>query len=477
MPPTPPRRRLAIVLAVLATAAPIVPATVGAAEPSATTPPPDASGIDFTAYRSGGLPIVPGQPFYLNVRTSVPLGPAHFAEVVGDTLTELGPGSPWVDGGPLNGVPTRMSHLLLSTGASRGDHTYRAIFDATDTLPEVTKDLVVSVERVPTSVSIWQDVNPLQANRAANLYADVSSAGSGLPVGGSVEWRDADTDTVLKTAQMPYTSIPVLWPTAGVHHYVAKYLGDEVHAPSSSPVYTLTVVPDAVEAVQISVDLTTFYPVVDGYKDTVHARGNRIEPISVRVVIYNSSNKIVRGFRVPLGTGGYTVTWNGKSTAGTLQPSGKYKIVQVLTDNAGTTLAVTKFVTLSRKRLYWYTTYINKTTAQATKKTSSWIGWQFALPAAAAYKGMSFQVYGRSVNIPGVHIGGWDFRVCGYSAAWSPGCVSGWSTLSFEGNAWGVRGLHTVYHRYGRTVRGIAEAEGSGYVYKARLKVSYGILK
>ena len=63
----------------------------------------------------------------------------------------------------------------------------------------------------------------------------------------------------------------------------------------------------------------TFYPVVDGYRDSVDISANRGETASASISIYNPSGTRVRILTVPSGTGAYSVAWNGKNTAGTLQ--------------------------------------------------------------------------------------------------------------------------------------------------------------
>jgi hypothetical protein len=267
-------------------------------------------------------------------------------------------------------------------------------------------------------------------------------------------------------------TIPPL--SVGTHGFLVTYDGNADYA-ASSKTLTISVAMDLVEATGVGLDATTFYPVVDGYRDVVRAKGTRQEPLSVSVAIYNGAGTRVRLLAASRATGAYGVAWNGRNTAGTLQPSGRYKVVQTLTDAAGTKKAFTSYVTLSRKKIYTYTTYLNKTTP--TKKSTSWAGWQFTLPSATLYKSMTFQAYARSVNVPGAELGGWDFRRCAWTAPWSPDCVGSWGSIGFS-TAWYSRGLSTTYGRHGAYVRAfVATTYGSGVVYKVRLKVTYGVLK
>ena len=78
--------------------------------------------------------------------------------------------------------------------------------------------------------------------------------------------------------------------------------------------------------------------------------------------------------------------------------------------------------------------------------------------------------------VPGIDMGGVDFRLCGRSTTWSTSCVASWGGVGGT-TAWYSKSLFTTHNRLGRYVRGMVMASGSGVVYKARLKVIYGILK
>ena len=89
------------------------------------------------------------------------------------------------------------------------------------------------------------------------------------------------------------------------------------------------------------VNYGTFYPVKDNYRDTLKISGNRQEPIAVTIRIYNANNKRVALVTKSEATGAYSYSWNGRDGK-KLLPAGKYRIVQTLVDEAGTTRAVTK---------------------------------------------------------------------------------------------------------------------------------------
>ena len=134
---------------------------------------------------------------------------------------------------------------------------------------------------------------PVQANHPVTLYPHVNSA-SGVAPTGTIAWRDADSDTVIATlpasdAVLSFSSLPV-----GTHNFVADYSGDEVHASATSDVFALNVVADQVDASNVGVEFTTFYPVDDDYRDTVAIRGTRNESISVSIKITSPTGSSVK---------------------------------------------------------------------------------------------------------------------------------------------------------------------------------------
>jgi hypothetical protein len=364
-------------------------------------------------------------------------------------------GSTWVDLGPLG----------------EGEHTFRARIPDSDFVVGSTEELVVHVTKAATEPS-WFQPPTVQANHALPAQVAVNGQGGGVSFDAAMTVTEVGgTFSASGQVGMQFTIPPL---SLGTHSFLVSYAGNADYE-ASSKTFTLTAVPDVVEATGVGLDAATFYPVVDGYRDVVHARGTRQEPASVSVAVYNAGGTRVRLLAVSRAAGAYSVAWNGRNTAGTLQPSGGYKVVQTLTDAAGTKKAVTSYVTLSRKKIYAYTTYLNKTTP--TKKSTSWAGWQFTLPSATLYRALTFQVYGHSVNVPGADLGGWDVRRCAWAAPWSPDCVGSWGAIGFS-TAWYSRGLSVTYNRSGRYVRAFAATSyGSGVVYKVRLKVTYGILK
>jgi hypothetical protein len=467
--------------------------------------PVDETGVTFRAFRSFGYAFVPGGSFWLEVSRTVPAGLLHFAELVGDTPVDLG-SAPWTDGGSVNGVMQLIADLSVP-GTTAGVHTYQAIMDATDTVDALTLTLTVDFEPVSTSVAISASVNPVQTHHTVTLYPAVTpSDGTGTGITGTIEWRDADTDAVLAAALPIDDAALSLGPlSAGLHHVTAAYSGDTEHAPSVSPVFTLTVVNDVVQASGLGMQYTTFYPIKDGYRDSVGVKGVRAEPISVAIRIYNSGGTLVRSATIPRATGAYAYLWNGRTSAGSIRAAGKYKVVQTLTDAAGLHATATSYVNLSHKKLVTHTTYVTKRasslsakghggTGSVTVSTSAGTmklkagtgyaiaGWEFSIPAATIYKSVGFQVYAKApLSTSPTEIAIQNFTACPRtSGTWSAACFDHWrlvgnSSISF---AWfGVSSASPAY-RSGRYVRGlIGVAFGTTYVNKVRAKVVYQTLE
>ena len=296
----------------------------------------------------------------------------------------------------------------------------------------------------------------------------------------------------------------------GVHVLTATYSGNTLFASSGSDPYTLEVIPDVVHSASVTVQYSTFYPYKDGYRDTLAITGNRHEPIAVTIRIYNSAGTRVKLVSIARAGGAYKYTWNGRNSAGTMLAAGKYKVVQRLVDAGGTTKDVTRYVNLSAKRLHWSTTYVTKLgssyssrgtagTGSVTRNTAAgsvrikapgsyfanWasVGYQFTLPSAVAYKGLYFQVYfsGALWAAPN-DIKLQNFSTCPLtSGAWDEACFDhdgGLGAESATTRQWTSAHGSPTASRSGRTVRGMASiVAGTFYIYKARVKVTYAVLR
>ena len=177
-------------------------------------------------------------------------------------------------------------------------------------------------------------------------------------------------------------------------------------------------------------------------------------------------------------------------------------MVQTLTDAAGMKRGVTSYVTLSKRKLVFKTSYVTKlATSYSAKATSGggsvttssagylkvtagsaptgWarVGWQFRLPSAVYYRSMAFQVDAIAPASTGENlIGLEDFRSCSLASAnWNETCFGGWKSIRSASRVW-----HTAngaaYNRSGRYVRGTLVAHGQSLkLYRVRVKVVYGV--
>jgi hypothetical protein len=255
-----------------------------------------------------------------------------------------------------------------------------------------------------------------EASTVASYFATVLCVFKGSPgsltlVESNDDWNGTQQSRVLFPAVI------------GTTYYVM--VGAQDGYPPSTLDMTLKVGPpdQVVSASGLGVNLATFYPYRDAYKDTVLVRGTLAEWATVKIAIYNAStNGKVRAFDLGLRRGAYGVAWNGLTGAGTRVAAGKYKVVQTLQDQLGNKLTAVAYTNVSWKRLYTYsgskTLYgaqysyhgdpgngsISTRSAyyRGIKVTSgsSWVavGYTVSLPAATVYKSVSFKVLGKSPN-------------------------------------------------------------------------------
>lgn len=365
-------------------------------------------------------------------------------------------------------------------GFALGSYELRARLLASDyTLPD-EQEITFTMTKDTRPVH-FDGPSTVQAHHEVAIYAGIEPPNTGVQTSATMTLTDADTDQVLAMGpnSVVYTtpSLPL-----GVHHFTGSFAGDGNYEATTGSL-TVTVIPDVVEASGVGLSPATFYPYKDGYRDTTSISGSRNEPASVAITIYSPKGAVVRRASIPVGTGHYAWAWNGKSISGAAQAAGKYKVVQKLTDGFGSTKSVISYVTISKKRIYSHTVTITKTVSQATRRSSSLIGWSFTLPSATVYKSLVLSVYGQNtsyVGSRGLRLGGWDFRFCAITAAWNSRCVpSNVALKGFGEIRWTSTTLSTTYDRHGHTVRGVVFATpgSSGKVSTVRLKVTYGVLK
>jgi hypothetical protein len=216
-------------------------------------------------------------------------------------------------------------------------------------------------------------------------------------------------------------SVTVTWPTPGAKSVQVSYAGDASFAASGTASAAPSVVANTARATGVGVSASSFYPIVDGWLDTVTARGTRLEPLGVAISVKNASGSSVRTFSAPIASGPYSWNWNGRTASGTALPAGTYTIVQTLTDPYGShpRIVKTSKVVLSLRKISWSTvtvaarpgprcfqfttadgvgTYSCSSTGAASLAGDAghWpgVGYQFQLPSGAGYRTIRVEVLG-----------------------------------------------------------------------------------
>jgi hypothetical protein len=365
-------------------------------------------------------------------------------------------------------------------GRHVGAYTYRVRYAGAAYYGASSADVTLDVAKGGTSTALTATPGPIQQHHPLELDASTSFpplGGPGVTGTGTLAIRDLGTGTIVASgdpgATLVYTTSDLV---LGDHQFRAEYGGDDRYAASQSDPITVTIAADVVDATGVTLQYATFYPYKDGYRDTVAARGTRQEAASVSIRIYSPRSKLLKTIEVPSGIGAYTATWSGRNGAGTILPAGKYRVVQVLTDGAGTHRTVTSYVTLSTKRLYYSTvTYTKSAKTQYAKKGTGWLAWSFKVPSAVVFKTLVFSVYGKSDFGYG-GFGPHDFTACG-SSAWSTSCATRRHDLPLN-YAWlSVKGSATKDHS-GSTLRlYVWSTYGTSYAVSGRVRATYGVLR
>lgn len=366
-----------------------------------------------------------------------------------------------------------------------------------------------------------------EANVPLTLTADVHPVASGVTVEvqGTVAFRVDGalkaTVTVVDGKALYTTKLALGTRTVTASFTPAPAVASIFKAGASAPL-AKTVVANTVSASGVGLSSTSIYPVTDTWRDTVAIRGTRNEPLAVTITIYSPTGSKVRSRSYTRAAGAYSYTWNGRNSSGTILAAGKYKVVQVLSDGWGARRTYTSYVTLSRKRMYWYTKTLTvkagprnyqvrstsntdpakgpSLSAPSTTGTGAlymeqrsgdlaWIaaGYQFTLPSASTYTSLSFQVAGSWTGTTAPKFGlvpwsGGDWYKAMYSTTRDRATMD---TIATDWDPHTPTSLSGI--RSGRYVRAVIDsfAGPSGWsagpyrysITAVRLVVKYGILK
>jgi hypothetical protein len=259
--------------------------------------------------------------------------------------------------------PTKnISGPILADGTSNtgveltpGEHRVFALFNGNADFEGSRSDIITIKVGEGTSITLSGNPNPVLSPQQPRITAELGPAAA--DDGGTLKIRDVTTDTLLGTLAVgPGQRKLQVQPSLGVgdHLIRATYTGHEMWQPSSREM-TQRVEMDATA----SIGPTTFFPVVDDYRDELIIEGERNVAASVDIAIRATSDgSLVREDSTALATGAYRWTWDGHGTNGAtapaaLLPAGKYDVIVILTDAASDTKTVEKRVTLSLDFVEW----------------------------------------------------------------------------------------------------------------------------
>jgi hypothetical protein len=502
----PARLALAMVAALLANGSLI--GSVAAAGDIATT-------IEIQSITANVLnPVAPFVPieFHLYANTAgvtdpAPTGTVRIMETTTGTPVEIASES-------YPGNYSRIWTITYQPGFDIGTHTFKAVW-------EIDTDPYIDSESAPVDYTVSKDDsfiflsgnNVLEAHHSLHLDAPIGASSSAFATNATVKIFQEGNATALCTVPVSTENsqgCTLTFNTAGSYSLTAVYSGNTwVTGSTSDPAFVVTVNPDVLHVSGVGIDVATFYPYKDSYRDSVIIRGSRTETVGGTAKIYSPGGSLLKTITISRGIGAYSTSWNGRNSSGTIYAEGKYKIVQTLSDNAGTTKAFTNYVNLSKKRLVTTTKSITKLGSSLNAKGTAGtgtisistsagtavvkagsagaaaVGYEFTLPTATTYTSLKFRIYAKAgYTIPyQSEIAMQSFAICGYvsGAAWDATCFNHWATIgSFgtTGAAWWPTSGHPTNNRSGTRVRGMLNVpQGSVTVYKAQIVVTYGVLK
>jgi len=436
------------------------------------------------------------QPFTLTagVQGNATSGTIDFYRVIPGRMVRIGSDS--IVGGAKITVP----------GRSPGEYGYVARFSGSADVAGSQSPIATQiVEKVPTFATVTVNEPEVQAHHAAGIQVLLdSTAVPGVKIGGSWTLRDSFNGVTTTLASFTTDSSAHAFETSdlavGSHYLTAVYSGDNVFSASTSATVKQVIVADRVDVSDLGLNYATFYPVMDDYRDVVNVKGTLAEPATVAIRIKNAAGTAIRSFDRSFEPGPYAQPWNGRNTAGTLQPAGTYYVTQTITDAYKNKVTWSGKVILSKKKLveksgsvtYYADQYKAKTVAGSassatttTKYTRGMkvksgagiesvgaLGYAFTLPSAPVYVSMKFSALGSGG--PGF-IALHDFR----EGSWPSGgawIIDYFTPVKQTGTGYAWHGTYgnVSYHRDGRTVHAMVKG-GPDYFYIAKVKLSYTI--
>jgi hypothetical protein len=451
---------------------------------------------------TSGTTMYPGDSLTLTAKST----DAYAGGVV--TFTSAGPSGDQVLGsGPLFYSGTDYRFELPIASLALGQHVITASIPESDTtLAAISNTVTVTSAKRPTTTTINAMGTP-QTHHPFEIYVYPAATvyDPDLPVPtGSVTLKDGAVSLGTKSLVNGSAIYQIASFTAGTHALSASYTGNAQYAPSSTSV-PLVIKADVVEITSVGVQYATFYPVTDGYRDSVAIKGDRLEPSSVAIRIFDPwTSTTVRTASVPIATGKYSYVWNGRTSSGVILPAGYYTVAQTFTDGFGTKQTVNLTVRLLPNELVTKTAYVTLAGSSLAAKgsggggsvsvstsggyaklavPSGWAaaGWQFRIPDALIYKSVSIEIDAKApFSVPPSNLGIQNFQTCSPLAEWNVSCFERWKTVGsapLSRRWYATEGSSSSAYRSRGIVRGLVYVQyGTVYVYQARAKVVYQVL-
>ena len=355
-----------------------------------------------------------------------------------------------------------------------------------------------------TTTTVFETGTPV--TWIAAVEPEVSGA---LPTGSLVFNIDGIAQPAVPLDKNGRGSMAVRWSTPGRKSVAVSYAGDASFAATGTASTAPSVVANRARATGVGVSAPSFYPIIDGWLDTVTARGTRLEPLSVAITVKDASGNAVRTSTFRTAAGPYSWAWNGRRSDGSALPGGRYTIVQSLTDPYGSRprAVTTSSVVLSLREITWSAIIITARPGPRCFGFSSgdgvgayscssaaplrlaaagghWpgVGYEFRLPSASAYRSVRVEVEGTSTGrLPTVGFHDWTL-----GPAWGQLYRPDWQRTAISPTAtrWaGVTMASTSRFISGRSVRVYIEGGGrlagpfAFVVTGVRLLVSVGTLR
>ena len=203
-----------------------------------------------------------------------------------------------------------------------GNHTYEARYAGTSLIgaASATAGAVAGPQWAAPVLELSPNpvVNTGHATASVTLVTGWKDPQNGAPPDptGTIDLKRVSDGSVLTTWTVsgsgPYTFLLPSFAT-GTYALATHYSGDANYDPGDGTPVDLVVQADVVDATGIGIAYTAFYPVVDGYRDSVAVKGVRNEPASAASRSTTPRTRSSWALSVATASGAYAVAWNGRT--------------------------------------------------------------------------------------------------------------------------------------------------------------------